>query len=179
MRRPTLALTALVLIAPAAMAQGMDHSQHQMGGQSVAAVRPLYEQFKGWLIASAEQMPEADYAYRPTAGVRSFGELLGHVANAQYMFCATATGGQRPQVGNMEEVTSKAELVAGLKAAFAYCDPAYQMADAKAMEEVTLFGNKGSRLWALTFNAMHNAEHYGNLVTYTRMKGMTPPSSQQ
>ena len=37
---------------------------------------------------------------------------------------------------------------------------------------------KGSKLWLLSFNAAHEDEHYGNLVTYFRLKGMTPPSSQ-
>ena len=49
----------------------------------------------------------------------------------------------------------------------------------KLTDEVELFGMKGSKLWVLNFNAVHNAEHYGNLVTYLRMKGMVPPSSQQ
>ena len=52
------------------------------------------------------------------------------------------------------------------------------MDGAKAAEEVTFFGQNGSRLWVLNFNAMHNAEHYGNFVTYFRLNSMVPPSSQ-
>lgn len=180
MRRLLLSLTFILLAAPALRAQGMDHSQHEMKhDMGVASIRPLYDQFKSWLVASAEQMPEADYAYRPTADVRSFGELVGHLANAQYLFCSGATGEANPSQQDLEELPGKAELVAALKAAFTYCDAAYQMPEMKAMEEVTFFGRQGSRLWVLNFNAVHNAEHYGNLVTYTRMKGMVPPSSQQ
>ncbi len=145
----------------------------------VASVRPLYDMAKGWLIRSAEQMSEANYAFQPTPEVRTFGQLIGHVANANYLFCSTVKGEKNPSTSDFEKTTSKAALVQALKDAFAYCDAAYQIADMKAMEEVTLMeGMKGSRLWALVFNLAHNNEHYGNVVTYFRLKGMVPPSSQ-
>ena len=70
------------------------------------------------------------------------------------------------------------DLVKAVKESFTYCDPAYLMPDARATQEVTFFGQKGSRLWVLTFNYGHDSEHYGNIVTYLRMKGLVPPSSQ-
>ncbi len=150
----------------------------QAQGSGVASIRPLYEQFRGWLIASAEQMPEDKYSFQPTDEVRTFGQIVGHVGNAAYLFCSSALGEENPASGNLEEVSAKADLVQGIKDAFAYCDKAYQISDSKAMETVTFFGQEGSRLWVLNFNAMHNAEHYGNLVTYFRLNGMVPPSSQ-
>jgi uncharacterized damage-inducible protein DinB len=157
----------------------MPMSAVAQSGGSMAAVQPLYENVKGWLIQSAEQMPEEDFSFKPTPEVRSFGELMGHVANATYMFCAGATGEENPNSTDFEEVTSKAALVAALTGAFEFCDTAYQMPDAKALEEVTFFGRTGTRLWVLTFNVTHNWEHYGNVVTYMRLKGMVPPSSQR
>jgi len=151
-------------------------AQAQVAG--VASIRPLYEQFRGWLIASAEQMPEAKYSYQPTDEVRTFGQILGHVADAAYMFCSAALGEENPSSTKYEDVTAKADMVKGVKDAFAYCDRAYQMDDATAAQEVTFFGQKGSRLWVLNFHAMHDAEHYGNLITYLRLNGMVPPSSQ-
>jgi uncharacterized damage-inducible protein DinB len=150
----------------------------QAQGSGVSSIRPLYEQFRGWLIASAEQMPEAKYSYQPTDEVRTFGQIVGHVANAAYMFCSAALGEENPNSTDFEKVTAKADLVNGVKDAFAYCDKAYQMDDATAAQEVTFFGQKGSRLWVLNFHAMHDAEHYGNFVTDFRLKGMVPPSSQ-
>jgi hypothetical protein len=43
---------------------------------------------------------------------------------------------------------------------------------------VDVFGDQHSRLYVLMMNATHDAEHYGNLVTYMRMNGMVPPSSK-
>jgi len=48
----------------------------------------------------------------------------------------------------------------------------------KAMESIKLYDNTGSKLWALNYNLTHDSEHYGNIVTYLRIKGLTPPSSQ-
>ena len=53
------------------------------------------------------------------------------------------------------------------------------MTDAKAAQMVKLFGSDAPRLSALTVNNMHDLEHYGNLATYMRIKGIVPPSSEQ
>jgi uncharacterized damage-inducible protein DinB len=141
------------------------------------SVAPLFETVKGYIIASAEQMPEDRYGYRPTPEVRTFGQIVGHVAMTQYWFCNAATG-QTQEPGNFEELTAKADLVAAITQAFDYCAGAYAMNDAMAMEEVDLWGETGTRVWVLTYNATHAWEHYGNLVTYMRANGMVPPSSQ-
>lgn len=177
MKLHTLLALALVGAPAAGLAQEMPMMHGQAGG--VASVRPLHDMAKGWLIRSAEQMSEENYAFQPTPEVRTFGQLMGHVANANYMFCSTVKGETNPNASDFEKTTSKAALVQALKDAFAYCDAAYQITDMKAMEEVTFMESmKGTRLWALMFNVAHNNEHYGNVVTYFRLKGMVPPSSQ-
>lgn len=139
-----------------------------------------FGQMKIWMVASAEKMPEENYSFKPTDSVRSFGQLVGHIADAQYLFCATALGEKNPGLKIEQTKTSKADLVAALKDAFAYCDKAYNtMTDAAAGETVKLFGNDMPRPIVLTVNDMHDAEHYGNLVTYLRLKNMVPPSSEQ
>ncbi|HEX9582686.1 MAG TPA: DinB family protein [Gemmatimonadales bacterium] len=177
MKLRTWMLVALAATPSATLAQQMQMQGH---AGSVASIRPLHDMAKGWLIRSAELMPEENYAFKPTPDVRSFGQLVGHVANANYLFCSIVKGEQSPSGADFEKTTSKAALVQAVKDAFAYCDGAYQMGDMRAMEEVSFpFGDmKGSRLWALMFNVAHNSEHYGNIVTYFRLKGMVPPSSQ-
>jgi len=181
-------ITALSFLALVPMGQLLaqehmhdtDEGHENMQGHAalIQSVAPLYESVRGYLIASAEQMPEDKYAYRPTEEVRTFGQIVGHVANALYMFCGPVKGteGQPPE--NFEERTSKAGLVEALKGGFANCDDAYAIDDAAAMEEVQFFGQTGSKLWVLNFNNSHLWEHYGNLVTYMRENGMVPPSSQ-
>ncbi|MEZ4589069.1 MAG: DinB family protein [Gemmatimonadales bacterium] len=174
----TLIVTATLALA-AALPVSAQHEEHHDPNWPLSDVAKLQSQYYGWSIKAAEQMPEADFAFKPTPEVRSFGEIAGHLANANYAFCAAAKGEKSPQTANYEKATGKAAIVAGMKAAQEYCDQALKsIPHERSMAEVTLFGMKGTVNWVMAFNLAHNSEHYGNLVTYMRMKGMVPPSSQ-
>jgi uncharacterized damage-inducible protein DinB len=136
-------------------------------------------QMKSVIQRSAEKMPDENFSFKPTADVRSYGQILGHVADAQYTFCSASMGEKNPAPGIEKSKTTKAELVSALQDAFAYCDKAYgALTDANA-SEVLKFGNgERARLNILSFNTAHDFEHYGNLVTYMRLKGVVPPSSE-
>ena len=141
--------------------------------------KKAYERTKDNLVKSAEKMSEENYSFKPTDTVRSYGQIIGHLADAQYLFCSAALGEKNPALKIEQTKTSKADLVAALKTAFTYCDKAYDgMTDAAAPEMVKFFGNDMPKLGVLSFNNMHNMEHYGNLVTYMRMKNIVPPSSE-
>ena len=138
-----------------------------------------YTQMKTWVLASAEKMPEANYAFQPTDSIRTFGHLVGHVGDAQYLFCSVALGEKNPGMTIEKTKTTKSDIIASLKQAFAYCDNAYNsMTDAAGMEKVSMFGRELTKLSVLSANAMHMSEHYGNIVTYLRLKNIVPPSSE-
>jgi uncharacterized damage-inducible protein DinB len=166
-------LLLLALVPAPALAQGGANANSAVG-----SVASTYRQAVTYIAAAAEQMPEVDFAFKPTPDVRSFGQLVGHVANAQFMICAAALGETSPATQNYEQVTDKAAIIEGLRASNALCDRAYAMSDETAMQVVQLFGQERTRLAVLVLNAAHDFEHYGNLVTYLRLKGMVPPSSQ-
>ena len=139
-----------------------------------------YARTKDYVLRSAEKMPEENYKFKPTEAVRSYGQIVGHVADAQYIFCSIALGEKNPAPNIEKTKTSKADLIAALKEGFAYCDKAYDsMTDASATQMVKLFGGDAPKFAALEVNNMHNLEHYGNLVTYMRLKNIVPPSSEQ
>jgi len=139
-----------------------------------------YAQVSSILLRSAEKMPEENYSFKPTDSVRSFGQLVGHVADAQYLFCSVALGEKNPAPKVEQTKTTKDDLVSALKDAFAYCNKAYDsLTDASAAEPIKLFGQPAPRIGALTVNNMHNMEHYGNMVTYLRLKNIVPPTSEQ
>ena len=139
-----------------------------------------YERTKGILLRSAEKMPEENYNFKPVDTVRTYGQIIGHLADAQYLFCSTASGGKNPDLKIEKTKTSKADLVAALKEGFAYCDKVYDsMTDTEALQTAKFFGNEIPKFTALSINIGHNMEHYGNLVTYMRMKGIVPPTSEQ
>ncbi len=169
----TLLRTLLIwLLAPAAVAFSQDNPFS-------AYNKVVYGGVKTILLRSAEKMPEENYNFKPTDAVRSFSQVVGHVADAQYLFCSIALGEKNPAPKIEQTKTSKADLIAALKDAFAYCDKAYDaMTDASATQMVKLFGGDTPKLGVLTVNNMHAVEHYGNLVTHMRLKNIVPPTSE-
>jgi uncharacterized damage-inducible protein DinB len=144
-----------------------------------AIVRTSWDGIKKNVAGSAAAMPEADYAFKPVPTVRTFGQILGHLVNEHYLMCSGVKGEKNPhEKTDYEKTASKTELVTALTASIAYCDGVYAaMTDGAAFGTLELFGEKYSKLGVLQLNATHDSEHYGNLVTYLRLKGIVPPSS--
>jgi uncharacterized damage-inducible protein DinB len=179
MKNHLIALTVLTAFAVPALAQEPAKPAPPPITAS-GGLKNLYTNSRNWILRAAEVMPEEHYAFKPTPEVRSFGELLGHIANAQYSFCAAPRKTASPNTDNIEKTaTTKAALTAALKDAFAFCDPAYEsLADAQMTEMVKSGQREAAIGYGLTFNVAHNFEHYGNIVTYMRLKGLVPPSSE-
>ncbi len=129
------------------------------------------------LMRSAEKVPEEDYGFKPAAEVRTFGQEVAHAAQFQMIICGAAKGEQ--PANPAEGKTSKADLIAALKASNDYCDSAYAaLTDANAGEMVKMFGRDATKMGVLYFNVIHNNETYGTMVPYMRIKGIVPPSSE-
>ncbi len=145
-----------------------------------------YGIIKNYVTKAAAKMPEENYSFKPTPEVRSFGQLVGHIADANYGFCS-AVAGEKPPAGGFDGANSieksksaKADLEKALAASFEYCDKVHaSMTDAAGAQMVKLFGNDLPKLSVLEFNTHHEFEHYGNMVTYMRLKNIVPPSSEQ
>jgi len=169
----------LLLAATGAWAQTGSVSPAVVINPMVASSKVFYENAKRDILRSADKMTEDKYAFKPIDSVRSYGQLLAHVADGQYEFCGAAAG-NHDEKGVEQTTKTKAEIVTALKAAFAYCDGIYAgMTDVKAAEMIPAFGGaKITRLSMLDFNVSHTMEHYGNLVTYMRIQGVVPPSSE-
>ncbi|HEY2821287.1 MAG TPA: DinB family protein [Candidatus Acidoferrum sp.] len=144
-----------------------------------ASEKGFYGFVSGAVVGAAVKMPEDNYSFKPTPEVRSFGQLVGHVADASYMFCSQASG-ETVAPKNIEKTkTSKADLVAALKDAVAYCNKSYEsMTDAKGSQMIKIFGFDLAKLTVYSINTAHTDEHYGNMVTYMRLKGIVPPTSE-
>jgi uncharacterized damage-inducible protein DinB len=133
----------------------------------------------GFVVRSAEKVPEDLYSFRATPEVRSMAELFGHVADAMFAMCSTAAGTKPPRTGIEKAVTSKPALVAALKEGVTYCNSVYDgMTDQKGLETVPFYFGPTPRVSVLYFVVTHTYEHYGNLVTYMRLKNIVPPSSE-
>ena len=174
MKRPTL--TALALLAVTAASTNVCSAQ---SNALSAGLQSDYKTIRDYFIRAAEKMPEADYSFKPSPDVRTFGQQVAHVADDQYNLCSPVKGevrkGAYRQIEN--SLSKKSDLVEALKAAFAYCDGAYAaLTDSTGLEMVK--DQSRTRFGMLNWNLWHTWEHYGNIVVYLRMKGLVPPSSE-
>jgi uncharacterized damage-inducible protein DinB len=150
-------------------------------------LRNSYTNNRKFIARTAEKMPEEFYGMRPGAQpeVRTFGQLIGHLANFNFRWCSDAKGEKNPmEQTDFEKLTAKADLIKALNSALTYCDGAYAiLTDANAMDLVQGTRDDGTKVPVLRVsrfisNLAHNNEHYGNLVTYMRIKSIVPPSSE-
>lgn len=148
------------------------------------AIKSGWNAAKRNIAGSAKVMPDAKYSFKPVDSVRTFGEILAHLAGANYIFCAAARGEKPPHAEDAFEKTAKtrADIVKAWEDSVKYCDAAYDAADDRKLGEsiaAPFGGGQTSRASALMGNTGHLQEHYGNLVTYLRINGLVPPSSTQ
>ncbi len=144
------------------------------------AVKARFDSIKRDIVEAADLVPENEYGFKPTPQVRSFGELIGHIADSQNFFCGVA-GGSNPDYSDANEKSkapTKAALVEALKASMTKCDDVYAKTTAENALGVVKAG-KGDALRGMMLldNISHDNEHYGNIVTYMRLKGHVPPST--
>jgi uncharacterized damage-inducible protein DinB len=172
-----LSVAALPVGAQKAATPATQKSASPSAGVEIA--RSLWKNVSQYITQSAADVPENLYSFKPTPDVRSFGELIGHIAGSQKMYCALALGEKAPGEDDVEKTAkTKAALVQALKESNDYCTRAYQQTDAATSGMVDLFGQQRSKLFVLHDNATHDSEHYGNIVTYMRINKMVPPSSR-
>src|ERR1700731_396038 len=174
---------AALLAIPVALLGQEEKSQAQStppANPITASEKGFYSFVSGAVLGAAQKMPEENYSFKPTPEVRSFGQLVGHVADASYSFCSQAIGEANPPVKDIEKTkTSKADLVAALKDGVAYCNKAFDsMTDAKGSQTVKFMNFDLAKLTLFSLNTGHTDEHYGNMVTYLRLKGIVPPTSE-
>ncbi len=180
--------TPLALVLLAGISSGSAFAQSADPRFFTAGVERQYKDIQALVLKTAEKVPEDLYAFKPTPEVRSLGGVLGHIADGNNLLCRFAAGDpvdidkimkDVSSVQVHEKETAKAEIIAALNESRAFCESVFaKLTDAAAQENVTWFGGKTPKAMMLTFVTSHSWEHYGNLVTYMRLKGIVPPSSE-
>jgi uncharacterized damage-inducible protein DinB len=147
----------------------------------VDAAKAQLATIKNNVIRTAEKVPEDLYEFKPTPEVRSLGQLIAHIADGNFGICGAGSS-MKPPMSGIEKSTGgkgKAALQKTLAASFEFCESAWaSMDNTRSPEVVKTFLGSQPRFSILTFNTSHVWEHYGNLVTYMRLKGIVPPSSE-
>ena len=155
--RTTLIPALLITIAGPALAQD------SINTDGAKAAQAGFAEVSAWVTKAAELVPAGKYSYRPAPTVRTFGQIIGHIADAYNYYCTKATN-RAVQWSDAAEkgATDKATLAPKLKQALDTCNAAY---------------SKPGDIGQLMGNVAHTSLHYGNLITYIRMLGLVPPSS--
>ena len=178
MIRPVLMCCLSLVVAAPVLAQQSKAAPPPPPTTPVGVTRVAWERAISNITRSADQMPDSLFGFKPTPDVRSFGQLIGHVTGSQMYYCAAALG-ETPSSEDIEKTkTTKADLVAALKVSNELCTRAYAQSEADALKPMSS-KSPAVRFSLLVGNVAHVNEHYGNLVTYLRLKGMVPPSSQR
>ena len=185
MRNTKLLLGVFVVLCCSGFALGqMAMPASKSPGDAINAILDIGS---GEFTGAADAMPEDKYSFAPTTGefkgVRTFAQQVKHVAAVNYIFGAAILN-EKPPVDVSSEsgpdsVKTKAEIMKFLKDSFAYLHNAVaSINDKNALDEVSLFGMKLSRLGVGTFSTAHPFDHYGQMVEYLRMNGIIPPASR-
>jgi uncharacterized damage-inducible protein DinB len=180
-------------------------AQAQDGGAK-AAIEPaksydaVLTLFEGQLLGVAKAMPAEKYGFAPSAvifvptqktdylspnnqGVRTFGQMVAHIAQANFFF-ASLVSGQKPDVDvkAIADLKDKDQIVAALQKSFDFAHKAIGTLTAQnAFEGVTFkaLGPDATRASVAGFIVAHGFDHYGQLAEYLRMNGLIPPASQK
>lgn len=134
-------------------------------------------------IRLAEAIPVDQFAWRPAEGVRSIGEVLVHIGNANYGLPARI-GVPVPEGLNLRDaeqtITEKEAILAHLRTSFDHLRGAITaISDSRMDEQVAWFGDsQNSVRGVLLVIVKHMAEHQGQLIAYARTNQITPPWSE-
>jgi uncharacterized damage-inducible protein DinB len=178
-----LALVSLPVLAqdakaPTPAAPAAVPAAAPIANPAITGLKWPWTRVKDITVRAAEKMPEALYGFQPTPEVRTFGQLVGHLADSNVMLCSMALGEKKEPWTVEKTKTSKADLVAALKESIAVCDRVFAQGDTDLATGVNLFGVDTNRFALVGLIIGHEFEHYGNMVTYMRVKGLVPPSSE-
>lgn len=174
---------ALLLCAGAAVAQ-----QKAAPADFATSIKSQYNQNKGYILASAGKMPEDAYGWRPAgleAELRTFGQLLVHIANENNTQCSRASGQPSPAtLDDSKAAYTKAQATKIVTDSFAFCDPVFNsLTNQNVGEMVKIAGRNNTtterpRGAVLISDLTHSNEQYGMIMVYFASKGMTPVSHE-
>ena len=121
------------------------------------------------VLEMAKDFPEDKYGFKLKPEMRSFGEVIVHVASGN-VYASKAGRGEQVKWDELDptKYKTKAEFVAMLEKS---------IDDATAAMKASPEGpKKNLEPWLAVMQ--HSSEHYGLLVTYYRANGLVPPASR-
>jgi uncharacterized damage-inducible protein DinB len=173
-----LARSLCLLAVPALLLSFACTTHAQEGAQPKTPPTPTQAILENWndvgnrLVTMAQDWSEDKYTYKLNPAVRTFQQVLLHIAGSNYDLINHLAGTKVGEAQNdppVSQYKTKAETVAYLK---------------KSVEDGAALLQKGGDVEALKHLSgwigytEHMGEHYGLLVAYYRANGVVPPESR-
>lgn len=159
------------LLCLALLAGGSSTALAQSPNRPTArSVRAYFASLDRKVLEMAKDFPEDKYDYKLTPEMRSFGEVIVHIASGN-VYAAKAAHGEKVNWDELDpkNYKSKAEVVALMQESIADSEAALRGLPDESLQKV-------AEPWMGVFE--HSAEHYGLLVAYYRANGLIPPESR-
>jgi len=175
-----LAISSTAFLAQTPVAAPVPPLPPAMAANPVVwSANQIYDRQSKWMITAAEQMPADKYGYHPTPDQWTFAKIVSHVAAANGGVCGLLSDQPSPAAVKVAETASKPELVAAVKASFAFCDTVMaNLHDDKLGDPIIYFrGAHVPRARALIELTDDLEDHYSQMASYLRLNGMLPPSA--
>ncbi len=174
----TIVIPALLLLAASAIAQT---TYAQSKDPVSTALRDILPGRQKNTVAAVEAMPAEKFSFKPSAEQMTFGHLVVHMAETNYLLCGKAAAVPAPKVEEAKDTDSKDKLIVALKASFDFCSDALaKMDDSKLAETTEGFGGKQvTRAWISLILAGAWADHYAEAAMYLRLNGVLPPTAKK
>jgi hypothetical protein len=179
MKKMWMVILVLTLTPFAAMAQQAAGAGDVESNPVSNMVRQMLERSAKNMEAAADEMPADKYSFSPTPEQITFGHLIVHVTNFNYLMCSKLSGTAAPEGPKLADTDPKDKLAPAMKASYDYCTQVMAKADdANLGEQMQLFGDhKVSRAGAMMIWASSFADHYGMAAIYLRLNKLIPPTA--
>ncbi|CAN5522797.1 hypothetical protein BH09GEM1_BH09GEM1_25270 [soil metagenome] len=179
-------LIALLLALPATLAAQQPAST---ANPITAAFRTRTLGLQRNLAQAFDSIPESKFGFRPTPAQLTIGYVAQHLASDNYLFCnqfgamkATIPAADSTTADSVKATWPKDQLVAKMKASFAFCESALsQLDDARLADPITMtFGGQSrpsTRVTMVLGHVLDMADHYSQIANYMRLNNLIPPSA--
>jgi hypothetical protein len=174
----TVVILALLFLAPLVRAQAVPA---ETKNPVSAALREILPGRQKNTVAAIEAMPADKFDYKPSGDQRTFGQLVDHMVETNYLLCGKAAAVPAGTVEGTKDTDSKDKRVTAVKASFDFCSEALaKMDDSKLTETTEGFGGKQvTRAWISLVLAGTWADHYAEAAMYLRLNGVLPPTAKK
>lgn len=175
-------MMAVVMIAAVVMLS-FSFKDKKIAGSKSAEMAADWERAKAYTLDYVDASTDDVVNFKPTAEMRTFGQQMLHLAEANYYMAAAASGKTSPvafgQLEKSDQYKTKDAVKKAVSDSYDFVITAIKGGDqAKLGEMIKLFNFDLTREATFSKAFEHQTHHRGQTVVYLRLKGIKPPDER-